>query len=82
MISLYLISQSIYRQSGFFQSNIEDIENVESVKTTAETIFKICLIINIESFHDKEIYILHIFNRCLHGVCKLKNQHTDFPYFP
>ena len=56
------------------------MENLESVKSTVESNFKMCLIINIESFHDKEI--LQIFDKSLQLVCKLKNRHNDFPYFP
>ena len=57
---------------------MENVKNLESVKTTAETNFKVCLTKNI--FHDKEF--LHMFCRSLQFVCKLKNQLTDFPYFP
>ena len=39
-----------------------------------------CLIINIQSFHDKEI--LQIFYRSLQLVCKLKNHHNDFSNVP
>ena len=40
---------------------VENTENLESVKSIAESNFKIRLIINIQSFHDKEI--LQIFHR-------------------
>ena len=39
--------------------NVENLENLECVKTTPETNYKICLMINIQGFCDKEI--LHIF---------------------
>ena len=59
---------------------MENIENLESVKSFAETNFKICLIINTQGFHDKEY--LQIFYKSLQFVYNLKNQHNDFPYFP
>ena len=59
---------------------VENMENLESVKNTVESNFKTCLIINIESFHDKEI--LQIFDKSLQLVCKLINYHNDFPDFP
>ena len=60
--------------------NMENIENLECVKSIAETNFKTCLIINTQGFHHKEFS--QIFYRSLQFVCKLKNQPTDFPYFP
>ena len=59
---------------------MENIENLKSVKSIAETYFKICLIVNGHSFHDKEH--LQIFYKSLQFVCKLEIQHNDFPYFP
>ena len=59
---------------------MENIENLESVKSIAETNFKMCLIINYQGFHDKAI--LQMLYKSLQYVNKLKIQHTDFPYFP
>ena len=59
---------------------VENMENLESIKRTVESNFKMCLIINTESFHDMEI--LQIFYKFLQLVCKLKNLHNDFPDFP
>ena len=33
--------------------NMQNIDNLESLKSTAETSFKMCLIINTQGFHDK-----------------------------
>ena len=41
---------------------MENIENLESVKSIAETNFKICLMINAQLFHDRVLTdILRIF---------------------
>ena len=56
-----------------------NIENLESVKSTVQSNFKICLIINIESFHNKEIS--QIFYKSVQLVYKLKDHHNDFPDF-
>ena len=56
---------------------MENIENLESVTSNAESNFKKCLTENIQSFHDKEI--LQTFYRSLQFVLKLKYQSTDFP---
>ena len=53
------------------------LENLESVKTTPETNFIIFLMRNIEEFCDTEI--LHMLNRTLQLLCKLRNQQIDFP---
>ena len=58
---------------------MENIDNLESVKSISKTNFKICFIINAKSFHDKEY--LQIIYKSVQFVCKLKNQQTDFPYF-
>ena len=42
---------------------MENIENLESVESTAETSFKMYLIISTQGFHDKEF--LQIFYRSL-----------------
>ena len=56
------------------------VENMESVKSIAESNFKMCLTRNIQGVNDKDI--LPIFYRSLQLVCKFKNYHTDFPDFP
>ena len=59
---------------------MENMENLESVNSVAETNFKICLMINTQSFRDKEF--LQIFYKSLQFACKLKNHQKDFPYIP
>ena len=59
---------------------MENVENLENVKSIAESNLKVSLMKNIQSVHDKEI--LHALYRSLQFFCKLKNQHKDFPYFP
>ena len=57
-----------------------NIENLESVKSIAETNFKICFVIIAKNVRDKEY--LQIIYKSVQFVSKLKNQHNDFPYFP
>ena len=54
--------------------SMENIESRESVKSLAESNFKMCLIINrsIEGFYDKDI--LQIFSRSLQLVCKFNKK--------
>ena len=42
---------------------VENMANLESIKSAAESNFKMCLIINIQDFYDKDI--LSIFTVCL-----------------
>ena len=56
---------------------MEIMENLEGVKSIAESNVKICLIENIPGFHDKGI--LQIFYRSLVLLFKQKIHHPDFP---
>ena len=56
------------------------MDNLESVKSTAESNLKMRSIANVLSSHAKEI--LQKMYKSLLFVSKLKNEQNDFPYFP
>ena len=80
-----LVHLFLYEFSQNF--TMENMENLESVKSIAESNFKMCLIEHIQGFHYKKIS--QIFYRSLQRVCKsgfpiiefmesLKSQYDDF----
>ena len=59
---------------------MEYIENLESAKSIAKTNFKNLFDNKYSKFSHKKFLL--IFNKSLQFICKLKNQHKDFPQFP
>ena len=55
---------------------MENIENLESAKSIAESDVKMCSIGNMHGFHDQEI--LQIFYRYLQFVCKLNKKSRTY----